>query len=75
MVKRKEKLSKRKQKKGVVIKTSGEGVNPNSCHSSSITSIAISSDEKFLATGDLDKQVVIWDPETLNRIHIFTGKI
>jgi len=74
MVKRKEKLSKRKQKKGIVLKPQGEGINPYSTHSSSITSIAISSDGKFLATGDLDKQVVIWDPETLNRVHIFTGE-
>ena len=71
MVKRKEKLSKKKNKKGAVLKT--EGVNPNSIHSSSIMAIAISSDGKFLATGDRDKQIVIWDPETLKRIHTFTG--
>jgi len=72
MVKKKEKITKRKAKKGVVAKT--EGVNPNAVHSSSILAIAISSDGKFLATGDRDRQVVIWEPETLKRIHIFTGK-
>jgi len=69
MVKRLEKMTKKKQRLGKVLKPQDE----NCCHESTILAIAISSDGKFLATGDLDNQVVIWDPNTLKRIHIFKG--
>jgi len=70
MVKKKDKLSTRKKKNGRPLKVNS---NPNACHSSPILSMAISSDGKFLATGDKDRQIVIWDPNTLKRLHIFTG--
>jgi ribosomal RNA-processing protein 9 len=74
IVKRKEKSNKKK-KKGGKNKSGEKERDPNSSHSSGITALAISSDGKFLASGDLDGKIVIWDPATLKRIHIFTGKI
>ncbi|CAG7835564.1 unnamed protein product [Allacma fusca] len=68
VVKGLERLTKRKSKKGVVIESDG-----NSIHSSTITSIAITSDGKFLVTGDMDSKIVIWNPNTMKRIHIFGG--
>lgn len=38
-----------------------------------ITSIAITSDSKYLATADSSPSVQIWDPHTLKHIHTFRG--
>ncbi|CAG0891846.1 unnamed protein product [Darwinula stevensoni] len=42
-------------------------------HSASIMCLAISDDNKFLASSGLDKLIKIWDPESLSHIHTFTG--
>ncbi|XP_049868808.1 U3 small nucleolar RNA-interacting protein 2 [Pectinophora gossypiella] len=39
----------------------------------SITSIAISTDSKFLATSDESPNVQIWEPTTMKHIHTFKG--
>ncbi|XP_053932838.1 U3 small nucleolar RNA-interacting protein 2 [Cuculus canorus] len=42
-------------------------------HASHILCMAISSDGKYLATGDRNKLIMIWDAATCKRLHIFTG--
>lgn len=42
-------------------------------HTSHIHCMAISSDGKFLVTGDQGKNIMAWDPDTYERLHIFTG--
>ncbi|NXD72776.1 U3IP2 protein, partial [Eolophus roseicapillus] len=42
-------------------------------HSSHVLCMAISSDGKYLATGDRNKLIMIWDTATCKRLHIFTG--
>ncbi|NXL44747.1 U3IP2 protein, partial [Podilymbus podiceps] len=42
-------------------------------HASHILCMAISSDSKYLATGDRNKLIMIWDAATCKRLHIFTG--
>lgn len=42
-------------------------------HTTHILSMAISSDNKFLATGDESKLIRIWNPDTLELIHTFRG--
>ncbi|NWU76490.1 U3IP2 protein, partial [Onychorhynchus coronatus] len=42
-------------------------------HASHILCMAISSDGKYLATGDRNKLIMIWDTATCKRLHIFTG--
>ncbi|NXT77007.1 U3IP2 protein, partial [Zapornia atra] len=42
-------------------------------HASQVLCMAISSDGKFLATGDRNKLIMIWDPATCKRLNIFTG--
>ncbi|KAM4654619.1 U3 small nucleolar RNA-interacting protein 2 [Amazona ochrocephala] len=42
-------------------------------HVSHILCMAISSDGKYLATGDRSKLIMIWDTATCKRLHIFTG--
>ncbi|XP_068631937.1 U3 small nucleolar RNA-interacting protein 2 [Battus philenor] len=39
----------------------------------SVTSIAISSDSKFLATSDESSYINIWDPHTMKHVHTFKG--
>jgi ribosomal RNA-processing protein 9 len=73
MVKRKEGVSKKKKRNKGNGRVNKQPSDPNQCHSSSILAIAVSSDGKFLATGDAEKQIVIWDPATLKKIHIFSG--
>lgn len=46
--------------------------NRKNHHLRHINCIAISSDDKFLATGGWDKHVRIWSPETLAWVHSFT---
>lgn len=41
-------------------------------HHKHINSIAISSDDKLLATGGWDKQIRIWSPDSLTWLHTFT---
>lgn len=50
--------------------------NPNGAkgHKSVIQSLSISSDGKFLASGDMDNMIHIWDPATLSYLHTFKGK-
>lgn len=38
-----------------------------------VTSIAITTDEKYLATSDESKHIQIWDPNTLKFVHTFKG--
>ncbi|KAM6300767.1 U3 small nucleolar RNA-interacting protein 2 [Aegotheles albertisi] len=42
-------------------------------HGSQVLCMAISSDGKYLATGDKNKLIMIWDTATCKRLHIFTG--
>ncbi|XP_041281874.1 U3 small nucleolar RNA-interacting protein 2 [Onychostruthus taczanowskii] len=42
-------------------------------HASQVLCMAISSDGKYLATGDRNKLIMIWDAATCKRLHIFTG--
>lgn len=41
-------------------------------HVSHINAIAISSDDKFLATGGWDKKIRVWSPDNLSWLHSFT---
>lgn len=50
---------------------SSEDVRKNH-HLKHINCIAISSDDKFLATGGWDKHIRIWSPESLAWVHTFT---
>ncbi|NXQ35070.1 U3IP2 protein, partial [Alaudala cheleensis] len=45
----------------------------NMGHASHVLCMAISSDSKYLATGDRNKLIMIWDAATCKRLHIFTG--
>jgi ribosomal RNA-processing protein 9 len=42
-------------------------------HKTVVQSLTISSDGKFLASGDLENQVHIWDPITMKWLHTFKG--
>ena len=42
-------------------------------HKTVVQSLSISSDGKFLASGDLENQIHIWDPNTLKWLHTFKG--
>ncbi|XP_074936471.1 U3 small nucleolar RNA-interacting protein 2-like isoform X4 [Phalacrocorax aristotelis] len=42
-------------------------------HASHVLCMAISSDGKYLATGDRNKLIMVWDTATCKRLHIFTG--
>ena len=42
-------------------------------HRSIVQSLAVSSNGKFLASGDLDKEIHIWDAVTMKWLHTFTG--
>ncbi|NXI38790.1 U3IP2 protein, partial [Galbula dea] len=42
-------------------------------HASQVLCMAISSDGKYLATGDRNKLIMIWEAATCRRLHIFTG--
>ena len=43
------------------------------CHT--ITCLAVSSDNKFLASGDTNKSIFVWSCESMTKIHVFKGKI
>lgn len=42
-------------------------------HCSSVLALAVSSDGKLLASGDRDKLIMIWDTDSLARLHTFKG--
>ncbi|XP_039972304.1 U3 small nucleolar RNA-interacting protein 2 isoform X2 [Xiphias gladius] len=42
-------------------------------HTAHILCMAISSDGKYLATGDMNKLIMIWEAETCNHLYKFTG--
>ncbi|KAI1294705.1 U3 small nucleolar RNA-interacting protein 2 [Halotydeus destructor] len=42
-------------------------------HTTSILCMAITTDGKFLATGDMSNLIRIWNPDTLDLIHTFKG--
>ncbi len=42
-------------------------------HKTAVQSLAISTDGKFLASGDLENQIHIWNPENMQWIHTFKG--
>ncbi|XP_074952331.1 U3 small nucleolar RNA-interacting protein 2-like isoform X5 [Phalacrocorax aristotelis] len=42
-------------------------------HASHVLCMAISLDGKYLATGDRNKLIMVWDTATCKRLHIFTG--
>ncbi|CAH1782690.1 unnamed protein product [Owenia fusiformis] len=42
-------------------------------HTAHILALALSSDGKFLASGDANRLIHIWNPETCELIHTFTG--
>ena len=43
-------------------------------HKSVVQSLAVSSDGKFLASGDLDNVIHVWDPVSMKWIHTFRGE-
>ena len=42
-------------------------------HCSSVLALAVSSDGTLLASGDQDRLIMIWDTETMTRLHTFKG--
>jgi len=58
-----------------LFKIKGEKSKAQGCvgHSYCITSLAVSSDNKYLASGDLNKLIYIWNCEDMTRFHIFKG--
>lgn len=42
-------------------------------HKTVVQSLTISTDGKFLASGDLENQIHIWNPENMQWIHTFKG--
>lgn len=65
--------NKRASKKAkVVARTSGSNKSRNSHHSKPILCVAVSPDGKYIATGGLDKKLIIWDSETLSSLKVFT---
>jgi len=42
-------------------------------HCYTLLSLAVSSDGKFLASGDAGKQIYIWEADSMNKIHSFKG--
>jgi len=42
-------------------------------HTYCITSLAVTSDNKYLASGDLNKLIYIWNCDNMTRFHIFKG--
>lgn len=42
-------------------------------HTAHVLSLAISSDGKFLASGCQNKIINVWDPDTMERLHVFKG--
>lgn len=42
-------------------------------HCSAVLAMAVSSDNKLLASGDMDRLIIIWDTETMTRLHTFRG--
>lgn len=42
-------------------------------HKTIVQGLSISSDGKFLASGDLDNQIHVWDPNTMKWLHTFRG--
>ncbi|XP_039530036.1 U3 small nucleolar RNA-interacting protein 2 isoform X1 [Pimephales promelas] len=42
-------------------------------HTAHVLCMAISSDGKYLASGDMNKLIMIWDPETCKHVYKFTG--
>ncbi|XP_077487513.1 U3 small nuclear riboprotein factor 55K [Amblyomma americanum] len=50
-----------------------KGQDPNSAHGGHVLAIAISSDGNFLASGCQLKVIFIWNPATMQRIHVFQG--
>ncbi|XP_071960228.1 U3 small nucleolar RNA-interacting protein 2-like isoform X2 [Antedon mediterranea] len=42
-------------------------------HTTHVLALAISTDNKFLASGCKNKVIHIWNPQTMDRIHTFTG--
>lgn len=68
VIKKSKKRNKTKQNK------SGDEPKAKSVgHSGHIISMAISSDDKFLATGCVDKKINVWNPKTMELLKTFTG--
>jgi len=42
-------------------------------HCNTVLALAVSTDGKFLASGDMDKLIHIWDTSTMSRVHTFKG--
>lgn len=42
-------------------------------HKTVVQSLAISTDGKFLASGDMENQIHIWDPDNMKWLHTFKG--
>ncbi|XP_037090924.1 U3 small nucleolar RNA-interacting protein 2-like [Pollicipes pollicipes] len=42
-------------------------------HTTHIMSMAISSDNKYLVSGDMSHLIQLWEPATLSRLHVFRG--
>lgn len=44
-------------------------------HKTVVQSLAISSDGRFLASGDMENQIHIWNPDNLEWVHTFKGTL
>ena len=66
--------NKRASKKAKeVARTSGSSKSKNSQHHNKpILCVAVSPDGKFVATGGLDKKLIIWDAKSLTSLKVFT---
>ena len=42
-------------------------------HCNTVLALAVSSDNKLLASGDMDKMIHIWETDTMTKIHTFKG--
>lgn len=57
---------------GVVLRSSKNSSNETG-HTGQILSMALSSDAKYLVTGDSQCLILLWEPASLSRLHVFKG--
>ncbi|GFR19089.1 u3 small nucleolar RNA-interacting protein 2 [Trichonephila clavata] len=61
------------EKKKLKVINGGKKVSQDGGHTNSILALALSDDDKFLASGCRNKMICIWNPETLELIKTFKG--
>ena len=60
-------------KKKLVVKKMGPNCSPKTNHTKDILALALSYDDKYLASGALDNVVHIWNADTLEHLKVFKG--